>query len=458
MATKNPFVSALEGWAVDPEAEAKGSLYRSQQGKLGAETDILRDRLAARQRFLETSRGVLPEHIRNAQLANEVINANVGEEANRTRVGMDTLFTNGVPNENLSPQQRALGMAALGFNPNDQTAHMLGGGRGVYEKTGDTKGPDLKEVNGVWYQVVQDEKGLRMVPVLGQKSVKVNPAVFPGDAGTTTTTTVDAAGPENAPTVNVQSNVRKVEGSSQYNPAQASQILSEWRKSGLGTMGNAALTYPTGPFGYMLDRAMHRLNERGDINPDVMGLNSLQASSVIRLAERLSSAGYPAPLAFSAALEAHPEIQAAIQSGRWQEMDFSGTPERNPWIDWLRNNTDLDARGAGLPNLGGTFRVTPGFATNPTGDYSNLKDRVPVSPMTVLQAQPDVAQIVQAGVLSGIKPSFASPLPPEGTPLTMSDVGRYFYSGTTDKPDGFFVARMTPDKKVIMEPITGLRQ
>jgi hypothetical protein len=445
--TKNPFTAALEGFAVDPEAQAKGQLYLGQTAKLGNENKILADRLAARKAMLEDPH--TPPHIRSMLLANDTINPQQATAATREFHGTNTLFPGGKPAVGLTPEARSAGLAAWGINPNDNLVHGLSGQPGLAPSTAATKDPEVHMVDGiphVWTNVQSTVKGKvvterRLMPASGVKTQTLTKPVVPGDRATV----VNKAVGENGQINTTYSNAN-VAGSSNVSMDDLFKITEERRKQAVTQLGTAALKYPGGPYAFLLDRQLGRIDNEGNAREGTLALNPLQANSVTNLATELANSGYSPLEAFSMALDMHPNIKSAVQAGTMATGDFN-----DKWY----NGTDSYMVGGEkkyFPHFGGDFQITPGFTPNATGDYSNrVANTIPVPSNNVIVSQPDLASSVAAGV--AIRPRFAGPVPAD---LAGAKEGNYYYGGTKESPR--FVVARTQDGKIVLVPVTGLQQ
>lgn len=437
--TKNPFVSALEGFAVDPEAQAKGQVYLGQTAKLGNENTILQGRIAARNKFLADPN--IPESVKQAALANGDIDPYNVVRARGHLFGTDVFFgADGKPKVGVSPEARSAGFAGMGMNPNDNIIWGLEGKAGPAPSSAQPKGRVIKEYGGLPYEEVIDKDGrVSYVPVPGVQNVTPSPAAVPGDKRLTVTRTTTDKGVETKiePTI--------VPGGQMTSMADLLNIAEARRKNGIGQLGKVALDYPTGPYGYLLDEALGRLGVNGSPNNAISQLNPLQQRSIMTVYNRLVDAGYSPRESFKAALDAHPDVLNAATSGKFKDADFNR--------QWTDLSVDDDADKKPLPDLGGVFRMPETFVYKGAGvqDYSNLNGRIPVPFMTLMASQPDMATAVAAG--QAARPSFADKVPerPE-----LATPGQYYYSGTEESPR--FVVARTQDGKIVLVPITGLNQ
>lgn len=445
--TKNPFTAALEGFAVDPEAQAKGQVYLGQTAKLGNENKILADRLAARKAMLDDPH--TPPHIRAMLLANDTINPQQATGATREFFGTNTLFPDGKPATGLTPEARSAGLAAWGINPNDNLVHGLSGNPGLAPSTAAAKDPEVHMVDGiphVWTNVQSTVNGKvvtdrRLMPASGVKTQTLTKPVVQGDRATVVNKTVGENGQ-----INTTYSTPNVAGGQVVSMADLMNITEERRKQALTQLGTAALKYPGGPYAFLLDRQLGRIDNEGNAREGTYALNPLQANSVTNLATELANSGYSPLEAFNMALEMHPDIKSAVQAGTMTTGDFN-----DKWY----NGTDTYEVGGvtkNFPHFGGDFQMTPKFAPNATGDYSNrVANTIPVPSNNVIVSQPDLASSVAAGV--AIRPRFAAPAP---TDLAAAREGNYYYGGTKESPR-FVVARQQ-DGKIVLVPVTGLQQ
>jgi hypothetical protein len=450
--TKNPFTAALEGFAVDPEAQAKGQVYLGQTAKLGNENKILSDRIAARSRMLADPN--TPPHIRDMLLANEVVDATKATGATREFFGTNTLFPGGKPATNLTPEARSAGLAAWGINPNDNLVHGLSGQPGLAPSNAAAKDPDVHMVDGVphvWTNVQgKDANGKvftdrRLMPAAGVTTQTLAKPVVPGDKPTVVNKRVGEGGK-----IEVSYNTPEVKGGQVISVADLMRITEERRKQAVTQLGTAAMKYPSGPYAFLLDRQLGRIDEAGNAREGVASLNPLEANSIINLATELANSGYNPLEAFNLSLEMHPKLKTAIQAGTMATGDFDRGYAWNPF-----SGTDTYQSGGktmNFPHFGGDFAMSPGFVPRDSGDYSNrVSGTVPVPSDTVIVSQPDLASAVSAGV--AIRPRFASPVPSD---MASAKEGDYYYSGTSESPR-FVVARQQ-DGKVVLVPVTGIQQ
>lgn len=437
--TKNPFTAALEGFAVDPEAQAKGQVYLGQTAKLGNENTILQGRIAARNKFLADPN--IPESVKQAALANGDIDPYNVVRARGHLFGTDVFFgSDGKPKAGVSPEARGAGFAGMGMNPNDNIIWGLEGNKGPAPSSDASKGPQIHMIDGLPYVQSADKSGkIVMVPVPGAQTVSSTPPAIPGDKRMTVTKSTTPTGVETKiePTV--------VPGGQMTSMADLVAISEARRKSGIGQLGKVALDYPTGPSGYLIDEALGRLGPNGMPNNSVSQLNPLQQRSIITVYNRLVDAGYNPREAFNAAFSAHPDVLNASTSGKLKNADFN-----RQMFDWT---VDDDAAKKPLPDLGGTFRMPETFVYKGEGvqDYSNLAGRIPVPFTTLMASQPDMATAVAAG--QAARPSFAAKVPEKPE---LATPGQYYYSGTEESPR--FVVARTQDGKIVLVPITGLNQ
>lgn len=437
--TKNPFVSALEGFAVDPEAQAKGQVYLGQTAKLGNENTILQGRIAARNKFLADPN--IPESVKQAALANGDIDPYNVVRARGHLFGTDVFFgADGKPKAGVTPEARSAGFAGMGMNPNDNIIWGLEGKTGPAPSSAAPKGRVIKEYGGLPYEEVIDKDGkVSYVPVPGVQNVTPSPAAVPGDKRLTVTRTTTDKGVETKiePTV--------VPGGQMTSMADLLNLAEARRKSGIGQLGKVALDYPTGPYGYLLDEALGRLGVNGSPNNAISQLNPLQQRSIMTVYNRLVDAGYSPREAFKSALDAHPDVLSAATSGKFKNADFNR--------QWTDLSVDDDAAKKPLPDLGGVFRMPETFVYKGAGvqDYSNLNGRIPVPFMTLMASQPDMATAVAAG--QAARPSFADKVPEKPE---LATPGQYYYSGTEESPR--FVVARTQEGKIVLVPITGLNQ
>jgi len=446
--TKNPFTAALEGFAVDPEAQAKGQVYLGQTAKLGNENKILSDRIAARTRMLADPN--TPPHIRDMLLANEVVDATRATGATREFFGTNTLFPGGKPATNLTPEARSAGLAAWGINPNDNLVHGLSGQPGLAPSNAAAKDPDVHMVDGVphvWTNVQgKDANGKvvtdrRLMPAAGVSTQTLAKPVVQGDRATVVSKRVADNGQ-----IQTSYSTPQVSGGQVVSLSDLMNITEERRKQAVTQLGTAALKYPGGPYAFLLDRQLGRIDNEGKAREGILALNPLQANSVTDLATELANAGYSPLEAFNMALEMHPEIKTAVQAGTMATGDFN-----DKWY----SGTDTYKVGTetrNFPHFGGDFQMTPNFAPKATGDYSNrVANTIPVPSNNVIVSQPDLASSVAAGV--AIRPRFAAPAPAD---LAGVREGNYYYAGTKESPR--FVVARTQDGKTVLVPVTGLQQ
>lgn len=448
--TKNPFTAALEGFAVDPEAQAKGQVYLGQTAKLGNENTILQGRIAARNKFLADPN--IPESVKQAALANGDIDPYNVVRARGHLFGTDVFFgPDGKPKAGVSPEARGAGFAGLGMNPNDNIIWGLEGKSGpAPSSAAGAKDPEVHMVDGiphVWTNVQgKDDKGnvvtdRRLMPASGVKTQTLTKPVVPGDRATVVNKTVGENGQ-----INTTYSTPNVSGGQIVSMADLMDITEARRKQALTQLGTAALKYPGGPYAFLLDRQLGRIDNEGNAREGTYALNPLQANSVTNLATELANAGYNPLEAFNMALDMHPDIKTAVQAGTMVTGDFN-----DKWY----NGTDtyeVDGKTKNFPHFGGDFQMTPKFAPNATGDYSNrVANTIPVPSNNVIVSQPDLASSVAAGV--AIRPRFAAPAPAD---LAAAREGNYYYGGTRESPR-FVVARQQ-DGKIVLVPVTGLQQ
>jgi len=450
--TKNPFTAALEGFAVDPEAQAKGQVYLGQTAKLGNENKILADRLAARKAMLEDPH--TPPHIRAMLLANDTINPQQATGATREFFGTNTLFPGGKPAAGLTPEARSAGLAAWGINPNDNLVHGLSGNPGLAPSSSATaKDPEVHIIDGIphsWTNVQSTVKGKvvterRLMPVSGVKTQTLTKPVVPGDRATVVNKSVEDNGQ-----ISTTYSTPNVAGGQVVSMADLMNITEERRKQSITQLGTAALKYPGGPYAFLLDRQLGRIDNEGNAREGTLALNPLQANSVTNLATELANAGYSPLEAFNMALEMHPDIKSAVQAGTMATGDFDEGASWNPFSGTGTYKVGTETRN--FPHFGGDFQMTPGFTPKATGDYSNrMADTIPVPSNNVIVSQPDLASSVAAGV--AIRPRFAGPAPAD---LAGAKEGNYYYGGTKESPR--FVVARTQDGKIVLVPVTGLQQ
>jgi hypothetical protein len=448
--TKNPFTAALEGFAVDPEAQAKGQVYLGQTAKLGNENKILEDRLAARKAMLADPH--TPPHIRAMLLANDTVNPQQATAATREFHGTNTLFPGGKPATGLTPEARSAGLAAWGINPNDNLVHGLSGKEGLAPSTAAAKDPDVHMVDGVphvWTNVQSTVKGKvvterRLVPAAGVSTQTLAKPVVQGDRATVVSKKVDNG------EIKTSYSTPQVSGGQVVSMGDLMNITEERRKQALTQLGTAALKYPGGPYAFLLDRQLGRIDNEGNVREGTLALNPLQANSVTNLAMELATSGYSPLEAFNMALEMHPNIKSAVQAGTMVTGDFDEGASWNPFSG--TGTYEVDGVKKNFPHFGGDFKMTPGFAPNTTGDYSNrVANTIPVPSNNVIVSQPDLASSVAAGV--AIRPRFAAPAPAN---LAGAKEGDFYYGGTKESPR--FVVAKTQDGKIVLVPVTGLQQ
>jgi hypothetical protein len=292
-----------------------------------------------------------------------------------------------------------------------------------------------KDANG---KVVTDR---RLMPAAGVSTQTLAKPVVQGDRATVVSKRVADNGQ-----IQTSYSTPQVSGGQVVSLSDLMNITEERRKQAVTQLGTAALKYPGGPYAFLLDRQLGRIDNEGKAREGILALNPLQANSVTDLATELANAGYSPLEAFNMALEMHPEIKTAVQAGTMATGDFN-----DKWY----SGTDTYKVGTetrNFPHFGGDFQMTPNFAPKATGDYSNrVANTIPVPSNNVIVSQPDLASSVAAGV--AIRPRFAAPAPAD---LAGVREGNYYYAGTKESPR--FVVARTQDGKTVLVPVTGLQQ
>jgi len=452
--TKNPFVSALEGFAVDPEAQAKGQVYLGQTAKLGNENTILQGRIAARNKFLADPN--IPESVKQAALANGDIDPYNVVRARGHLFGTDVFFgADGKPKAGITPEARSAGFAGMGINPNDNIIWGLEGNKGpAPSSSSDAKDPEVHMVDGiphVWTNVqITDAKGKvvtdrRLMPAAGVKTQTLTKPVVQGDRATVVNKSVGDNGQ-----ISTSYSTPEVKGGNVVSAAELFAATEERRKQAIAQLGTAAIKYAGGPYAFLLDRQLGRIDNEGNVREGVMALNPLESNSITNLATELANAGYNPLEAFNLALEMHPKVKSAIQAGTMATGDFDEGYAWNPFSGTGKYTVGGVVKR--LPHFGGDFAMSPGFIPNASGDYSNrVANAIPVPSNNVIVSQPDLASSVAAGV--AIRPRFAAPRPAD---ISTAREGDYYYDGTKESPR--FVVARKQDGKIVLVPVTGLQQ
>ena len=469
MAT-NPFVSALQSFAADPEGEAKGRYILANTTKTQNEADILADRKKWRALFGQAT-DITPT-AKAGELSNDKVDSGAAYAATGVGSGQKILFDtdaqgNLVPKAT-PPSAKDVGLASILLSrsqPNEVVSRMLSPSGGFDKPLADPK------IDYKIHEFSDNNTNIhyrQLVNADGSPKFKANgePDMVPLNPNTVKTTMPSAAGGQvlqtsqsggNAPVTTALN----IAGSHLIDNTKLSQIARLAHANDAAARGIA----PEGmsDLEFVVAKRIGHIGPDGKENKGVPMLNPDEIESIKSLTDTVMSgdATIPLSMAVSAAIDHHQDMA----QGKLVIKDYDN---RGFFDNFLGNNNgsddEKDAAGVELPQYGGgkKYSTSKGYkrsvgevlpATASRGKYSDLPDDTKVVPLSVRLAGNAVDETGIAQIMANNtgKPVFSKALPDD---LSEVKNGEFYHT----RDGKFYVAEMLEGGRVVPRLITNIKK
>lgn len=489
--TTNPFVSALNSFAADPEAEAKGRYIQANTAKTQNEADILADRKKWRALFGQA--GDLNPTVRAGELSNDRIDVTGAYKGNAAAGGAKMLFDtdasgNLVPKTDMwgrqapvDPKTFSLASLLMGHAPSEVTSRAMGSGgfdKPIAAPKVDYKLAEYTDQNsGVVYRQDAHEDGSPkfykdgtpvMTPLNPDTKKISQPSVAGGKAVETTVNFPDVKDKDGKVIGRSKNGVQTnreltLPGSNVINGSQLAQAArmahaADEARRGKPIDGMSDVEFLAG-------KRIGSINADGTANKGRPALNPDEMDSIEHLVQKIMASDPTIPLsvAVTSAMDHHEDIA----KGEIVTKDYDNRGWFDNFLGLGGADNEKDAAGVELPQFGKDkeFTTSKNYkralgvvpeATANRGKYSNIKDDTVIVPSGVRLSEQAKDDTSMAALLSGAtgKPEYAEQIVRDaaGNPTGLK-AGQFYH----DKGK-FYVADIAESGKVVARLVTNSKE